>query len=298
MALTATYLLSTSQIVFSQYGFTTAQPHVLTVFSSMFLHAGVLHFAGNMFFLWMFGYRVENTFGSWPFAIVYVLCGCGATGLHYLFNANSTTPCVGASGAISGIVGCYFVLFPQSRFNIEIFFLRFHIDTIATHTRGAIGAWAAEQTILGLLTQAVQFSSTAFWAHIGGFATGVATTLTLLLFLPQLRIRGDLPFIVRSVKGFVLDGKGHTLSNARFEMHRHSGDLVTATTDAKGRFIVAKVPDGLYSFTVSRDGWQVVQGHLVVRKKTRYSVPIRIRMSEQVCENLILAEPKAPLPLT
>src|SRR5205809_209840 len=81
----------------------------LTVLSSMFLHAGILHYVGNMFFLWMFGYRIENTFGAWLFAFVYLLCGFGASGLHYLINSTSTIPCVGASGAISGIMGCYFV---------------------------------------------------------------------------------------------------------------------------------------------------------------------------------------------
>src|SRR3954452_24702748 len=130
LALAGTYTLSSSQAVFAHYGFTPAQPHTLTVLSSMFLHAGILHYAGNMFFLWMFGYRIENTFGIWLFTFVYLLCGVGATGLHYLFNANSTIPSVGASGAISGIMGCYFVLFPKSKFDLEVFFLRFHVTSI------------------------------------------------------------------------------------------------------------------------------------------------------------------------
>jgi len=290
LVLAATYLLSSSQAVFSQYGFTPAQPHTLTMFSSLLLHAGILHFVGNMFFLWMFAYRIENTFGRWLFILVYLLCGCGATGLHYLLNQTSAIPCVGASGAISGIMGCYFVLFPTSRFDIEVFFWKFHITTIPTNTHGAIGAWVAEQTILGLLTQTVHFSSTAFWAHIGGFVTGGATTLALLLIFPGLKTRGEQPFIVRYIKGVVCDTNGNTLPNARFEMLSRPGELITATTDSKGRFVVGRVSDGHYSFTVSREGWLAAHGNILVRKKTRHNVPIRIRMSEQVDNNLVNPE--------
>jgi membrane associated rhomboid family serine protease len=296
LALAATYLLASSHAVFSLYGFTPAQPRALTVFSSMFLHAGVLHLVGNMFFLWMFGYRIENTFGRWLFGLVYLLCGCGAAGLHYLFNTASTIPCIGASGAISGIMGCYFVLFPRSRFDIEVFFLRFHVTSIPTHTQGAIGTWVAEQAALGLLTQTARFSSTAFWAHVGGFGTGVLTTLVLLLFIPQLRRRGDQPFIVRSVKGAVHDVNGNVLPNARFELQSDSGKVVAALADTKGRFAITSISDGCYSFNVSRGGWQTIRGNIVVKKSTRYNVPIKIRMSQQIPESLPVPKPQLSVP--
>ena len=180
LALAATYVVFSSQATFAQFGFTPAHPHVLTAISSMFLHAGIFHLIGNMFFLWMFGYRLENTFERWGFALIYFICGLGAVSLHYLFNRASTVPCVGASGAISGIMGCYFVLFPKSRFDLEVFFLRFHVASIPTYTHGGIGIWLAEQTVLGLLTQAAHFSTVAFWAHVGGFATGAILTLPLI----------------------------------------------------------------------------------------------------------------------
>jgi membrane associated rhomboid family serine protease len=290
LVLAATYLLASSQSVFSRYGFIPAQPHILTMFSSLFLHAGIFHYLGNMFFLWMFGYRIENTFGRWLFVLAFLLCGCGATGLHYLFNQTSTMPCVGASGAISGIMGCYFVLFPKSRFNIEVFFWRFHVTTIPTDTRGAIGAWVAEQTLLGLLTQSVHFSSTAFWAHIGGFLTGVGTTLVLLSIFPGIRTRGEQPFIVRHLKGAVHDMDGNALADARFEMRPGSGEPITATTDSKGRFEVGRVPDGSYSFTVSKEGWHAVHGNIVMRKKTRHNIPVKIRMSQHLSENVVIPE--------
>jgi hypothetical protein len=231
-----------------------------------------------MFFLWMFGYRVENTFGRWSFTLIYLLCGFGAAGLHYLFNRGSAIPCIGASGAISGIMGCYFVLFPKSRFDLEVFFLRFHVTSIPTYTHGAIGVWVAEQAILGLFTQTVRFSATAFWAHVGGFATGAAITLPLLLLFPHLRTRGDQPFMVRHVKGAVHDLSGSVLSNARFELQLQSGETMLTVTDSKGRFSFNNVPDGCHRFTVLKDGWQPFEANLVVRKKMRYSIPIKIRM--------------------
>jgi len=183
LVLAATYLHpSQADAIFRQYGFVPAHPQFSTLLVSMFLHAGFWHFAGNMFFLWMFGYRVENTFGRLLFTAMYLVCGCGATALHYVFNQNSDIPLVGASGAISGIVGCYFVLFPKSKFDIVIFVLRWPVKTIHTYTHAAVGAWIGEQAILGVLTQAVQFSSVAFWGHVGGFVTGASlTALTVIV---------------------------------------------------------------------------------------------------------------------
>jgi membrane associated rhomboid family serine protease len=290
--LAATYIFS-SQTVFAHYGFTPAQPHLFAVMSSMFLHAGILHYLGNMFFLWMFGDRIENTFGMWLFAVVYLLCGFGAAGLHYALNPGSTIPCVGASGAISGIMGCYFVLFPNSRFNLEVFFFRFHVTSIPTHTHGAIGVWVTEQALLGLLTESFRFSSTAFWAHVGGFATGVAITLLLLLIAPQLRARGDSGLLVRNVKGKIHDTNGNPLPHARFELFCPSGEVLSATTGTKGRFALDKLPDGWYRYTVTRDGWQPVQGRIMVRHRTAYSLPIKIKMSEQVEETTLKSESQA-----
>jgi membrane associated rhomboid family serine protease len=184
LALAATYLGSTPELVFRQYGFIPAEHHLATMFSSMFLHSGFLHLAGNMWFLWMFGNRVENTFGRWLFLPVYLACGVGAVGLHYLMNLSSTIPCVGASGAISGIVGVYFVLFPKSEFDLIIYIGWVRIKTIKSRTHAAVGAWVGEQALLGLLTQASHASSVAFWAHVGGFATGVAAALLFMLAVP------------------------------------------------------------------------------------------------------------------
>jgi membrane associated rhomboid family serine protease len=170
------------------YGFVPAQPHVSTLFVSMFLHAGLLHLAGNMFFLWMFGKRVENTLRWWLFLPVYLLCGVGATELHYLFDPSSTIPCVGASGAISGIAGIYFILFPRARFDLAIYLGWIHLKTFPARTQAAVGAWIGEQTVLAALTQAFHArTGVAFWAHVGGFLTGLVVAGLFLLFVPKRR---------------------------------------------------------------------------------------------------------------
>jgi len=105
VALALTYLVYTPDTIFRQFGFTPAQHEWPTLFTSMFLHSGFWHILGNMWFLWMFGVRVENAFTKWLFLPVYVVCGLGGDGLHWLLNQHSPVPCVGASGAISGIAG-------------------------------------------------------------------------------------------------------------------------------------------------------------------------------------------------
>lgn len=279
LALVITYLCPTPvHDIFLQYGFVPGTPHISTAISSMFLHAGFWHFAGNMFFLWMFGYRVENAFGPWLFGIVYILSGFGATALDFAFNGGSSIPCVGASGAISGIVGCYFVLFPKSQFDLLIVFLRWPVKTIHTYTHGAVGAWIGEQAVLGLLTQAAQFSSVAFWGHVGGFVAGAALTGLLLLVVPQIRERGEQPIITRYVRGAVHDTSGKPVVGARFELQGDSHSTFSASTDARGRFGFASVPDGSYSFRVLKLPFRSIEGTLVVRRKRSSQPPLRFVM--------------------
>jgi len=138
-----------------------------------------------MWFLWMFGNRVENTIGPWFFGLVYLACGLGGSLLHYSFNSGSMIPCVGASGAISGIVGCFFVLFPKANFDLIFYFRWIELKTIHTYTHVAVGAWIAEQTLLAVLTKALGASSIAFWAHVGGFSVGLAVGCIVVLIIPM-----------------------------------------------------------------------------------------------------------------
>jgi membrane associated rhomboid family serine protease len=149
----------------------------------MFLHGGWLHLLGNMWFLWMFGKDVENSIGIWLFTLMYLLCGLGGGLLHFAFNFRSPVPCVGASGAISGVMGCFFILFPKADVDLAIYLGWFRIKTIQTHTTAAVGTWMGEQALLGLLSQAIRISSVAFWAHVGGFVAGIAVGLAFKNFV-------------------------------------------------------------------------------------------------------------------
>jgi membrane associated rhomboid family serine protease len=183
--LIATWSAGNTQALFMKYGFTPAHPELRAVMTSMFLHAGFWHLAGNMFFLWMFGNQVENAFGHWFFAAVYLVCGFAAAGLHYLLNLHSAVPCVGASGAISGIVGAFAVLFPRAKFDLDIYLGWWHVKTFPARTWGAVGAWVAEQFVLGLITQATHSMGIAFWAHVGGFLAGMLIAAVFLMVVPR-----------------------------------------------------------------------------------------------------------------
>jgi membrane associated rhomboid family serine protease len=139
----------------------------------MFLHAGFWHVAGNMWFLWMFAPKLEQRLGSWFFLVAYLICGLGAASLQTLLSPGSTVPMVGASGAISGVAGMYFVLFPRSPFSLELYLGWWHVKSFDAMTRGAVGAWIGEQFVLGLITSATRSIGIAFWAHVGGFLAGL-----------------------------------------------------------------------------------------------------------------------------
>ena len=168
-----TYIGNTPSAIFKVWGYTPAHPSTLTLFTSMFLHAGVWHLLGNMWFLWMFGNMIENALGRLWFLVSYLLCGVGAVALFQLSAPHSVVPLVGASGAISGVAGIFVVLFPRQRFELNFYLGWWNVYEKETHAIGAVGAWIGEQTLLALLTTVVHFSSTAFAAHVGGFLTGL-----------------------------------------------------------------------------------------------------------------------------
>jgi len=119
------------------------------------------------------------------FCLVYLVCGFGGDSLHYFLNSTSTIPSVGASGAISGIAGCFFVLYPKANFDLVFYFRFWELKTIHTYTSVAVGAWIAEQALLGVLSLKFQFFSVAFWAHLGGFAVGLVAGGIATLLMPR-----------------------------------------------------------------------------------------------------------------
>lgn len=144
---------------------------ILTLFSSIFLHAGILHLLGNLWFLWIFGNNIEDALGHLKFLLLYFLCGIGAHFLHILTNMESIIPTIGASGAISGILGAYAILFPHARILTILPVFIFHF----VHLRAYffMGFWFIYQFIGGLQTGLNTTGGIAWFAHIGGFLTGM-----------------------------------------------------------------------------------------------------------------------------
>lgn len=163
--------LTAYDLVVYQYGFKSAVPTLSTLLSSLFLHAGVLHLAGNMLFLWIFGDNVEYRLGWLSYLILYLFTGMMATLFFSLFMSESYTPLIGASGAISGILGCYFVWFPKNKVKTFIFLFPFIMDSFYLPVRLVLGVYLVVDNLLPfLLTQSG--SGVAHGAHLGGFLTG------------------------------------------------------------------------------------------------------------------------------
>ena len=151
-----------------------ANPEVqfITIFTAMFMHANALHILGNMLYLWIFGDNVEDRFGHAKFLVFYLACGVAATFAQLFFNPNSQIPNLGASGAISGVLGAYLVLFPQGRV-----FISGGRGVIPVPALAAIGIWFLLQVFGGLGSiGAADTGGVAFMAHIGGFVAGFVLT--------------------------------------------------------------------------------------------------------------------------
>jgi len=142
-----------------------------TFLTSMFLHADLIHLGGNMLFLYIFGDNVEDAFGHARYLVFYLLSGIVASITHILFVLNSVgggIPTIGASGAISGVMGAYFVLYPRSR--ILALVLLFWVSIVAIPAVIFLGLWFAFQFLYGTLAVS---EGVAYWAHIGGFVAGL-----------------------------------------------------------------------------------------------------------------------------
>ena len=159
--------------VIQHYGLVPAHPSLLTAFTSLFLHAGLGHLLGNMWFLWLFGDNVEDALGSW-FLPFYLGCGFMAGALHIVFatGASAAIPVIGASGAISGVLGAYLMLYPRARIAC-VSFVGFIFIRTSLRAVYFIGFWFFLQLLWGVITHAAGVSvGIAYWAHIGGFLFG------------------------------------------------------------------------------------------------------------------------------
>ncbi|HXQ29426.1 MAG TPA: rhomboid family intramembrane serine protease [Gemmatimonadales bacterium] len=148
-------------------------PHYLTVLTSMFMHGGWLHLIGNMWFLWLFGTDIEGSTGHARFLVFYLLCGIVAAATQVLVDPHSGVPMVGASGAISGVMGAYILLYPRSRVH-TLLTLGFFVTTVTLPAYVMLGYWFLLQLLLGTVgLVAPAGGGVAVWAHVGGFLTGL-----------------------------------------------------------------------------------------------------------------------------
>jgi membrane associated rhomboid family serine protease len=165
------------------YGVVPADFILLTAVTSMFLHGGWLHFLGNMLYLWIFGDNVEDQLGHARFVLFYLICGVVAGLAHVLMNAASTVPTIGASGAIAGVMGAYFVLYPHSRI-LALLPLFVFWEVIEVPAIFFLGIWFVMQFFSGVGSIAMGSAraasgGVAFWAHVAGFLAGMATVFVL-----------------------------------------------------------------------------------------------------------------------
>ena len=158
-------------------GFQSNQPipAYLTILTSMFMHGGVFHIAWNMLYFWIFGNNIEERLGHIRFILFYLFCGVVAALSHILLSPDSNVPMIGASGAVSGMLGAYILLFPMAQVR-TIVLLGFYITVVRIPALIVIGFWAIIQVVSGLLSQgnAAQ-GGIAFFAHVGGFVAGLFT---------------------------------------------------------------------------------------------------------------------------
>ena len=156
-----------------RFGFIPANFSIITVFTSMFLHGGISHIMGNMWFLWVFGDNVEGVLGHVKFVVFYIICGLAATMSQLFVDPSSTIPMVGASGAIAGVLGMYMIRFPHARVHVFAFIIIF-FTTFRIPAMFVLGFWFFNQLTNGL--GSLGFDTTggvAWFAHIGGFISGV-----------------------------------------------------------------------------------------------------------------------------
>ena len=149
-------------------------PTWLTAFSSMFMHGGLAHIAGNMLFLWIFGNNIEDSMGRIRFILFYVLGGLVALAAQIAFSPDAAVPTVGASGAVAGVLGGYALLYPRARISTLVLII-FFITFIQLPALLVLGGWFLMQLYFGAaeLAQPVGEGGVAYWAHIGGFLFGL-----------------------------------------------------------------------------------------------------------------------------
>ena len=166
-----------------------AVPAAVTVFSSMFLHGGLFHVAGNMLYLWIFGNNIEDALGHGRFLLFYLISGVVAVYAHALMDPQSSVPMIGASGAVSGVLGAYLVLFPRVRV-LALVPVLFFVQLMRVPAFVMLGFWIVLQLLNGFLSVGMAGGGVAWFAHVGGFVVGVVLIRGLVRkgFRPRIKV--------------------------------------------------------------------------------------------------------------
>jgi len=190
-------------LIVYRHGFKPAEPSLLDMFTSMFLHGGLVHLLGNMLFLWIYGDNIEQRLGRWRFLLAYLGTGAIASLGDGIIRMGSGIPSVGASGAISGVLGLYFIWFPRNRVRVWVFLFPFFANVVELPARLVLGFFLLFDNVLPLLLSAGR-GGVSHGAHIGGFIAGAAIAYAGDRFMPS-RVEADVrrraanvPPVVRS----------------------------------------------------------------------------------------------------
>ena len=188
-----THGIPQTELLKTSIPFQTPNPVYITIITSMFLHAGWLHIGGNMLFLFIFGDNVEDRMGHLPYLVFYLFCGVIASVAQIAVDPNSSIPSLGASGAIAGVLAAYLVLFPLAKVRTIIFIFIF-ITIVTLPAFILIGLWFLLQFFDGVAslgTAQQSMGGVAYFAHVGGFVTGLVITL---LLRPLLKPAADVSY--------------------------------------------------------------------------------------------------------
>jgi len=233
-----------------RYGYRPGHPSLLNLITAMFLHAGWLHLAGNMLFLYIFGDNVEHRMGHWRYLLGYLGAGIAATLFFTLFVPGSQVPLIGASGAISGVLGFYFVWFPRNQVKVFVFLFPILMTHVLISARLVLGFYLLVDNLLPFLLTGSQGAGVAHGAHIGGFLAGMGLAAAsdrlpglLQLKGPRIpRARANLVDVITDIVRAIERGDpAHAAARyVTLESRGQRGQLATGNILSIGRFLLEK----------------------------------------------------------
>ena len=171
-------MLSYPQQLFATYGFLAAKPHAVGVVCALFLHQGIIFVLPNMIFLSVLGKQLEDALGRLLFLGIFLFSGVVGTALFYVLDRTSTIPCTGSTGSIAGVVAAFWIVFPDSIFDVEVHLGWWHVTTFAAKTFATVGAWLGWQFVVVYIHVPLP-ATYILWSNVGGFVAGIALALLL-----------------------------------------------------------------------------------------------------------------------